>query len=99
MPSQKPRCCFHWLTRTVESSFQRKTFSGRYRTTFERAVRFGVTPRLHGRFELATLVSVTMPVNLQDDLADQIDEVERINESANELNREAEDVLEYQIIP
>lgn len=69
---------------------------------------------------------MTVPVNLPDDLADQIDhvaadrsafveeavkrmlrettetaqdEVERINELANELNREAEDVLEYQIIP
>lgn len=27
------------------------------------------------------------------------DEVARINEAADELNREAEDVLEYQVIP
>ena len=51
---------------------------------------------------------MTVQVNLPDDLVKQIDhaatdrsaadEVERIDAIAEELNREAEDVLEYQVI-
>ena len=69
---------------------------------------------------------MTVPVNLPDDLVEQIDhvagdrsafvaeavkrlrrestesardEIDRINELSEELNREAADVLEYQVIP
>lgn len=75
---------------------------------------------------LATLLRMSVPVNLPDELAAQIDhitrdrtrfvaeavrrllhesgrrpaedETARINQFADELNREAEDVLEYQVI-
>lgn len=75
---------------------------------------------------LVTLLSMTVSVNLPDDLVARIDDVAedrtafvveairnrlresnstsdtddllRINEAAEELNREAEDVLEYQVI-
>ena len=43
-----------------------------------------------------------LPMTIQVDLPEDIgglDETARINEVADELNREAADVLEYQVIP
>jgi len=54
---------------------------------------------------LAYVARMSVQITLPDDLAERIDhesttndDVARINEVADELNREAEDVLEYQVI-
>jgi len=47
----------------------------------------------------AFVVDAVRTVLLESDHDSDADEIARINEAADELNREAEDVLEYQVIP
>jgi len=42
---------------------------------------------------------MTIEVTLPDELVPGAAEIAMINEAADELNREAEDVLEYQAVP
>jgi len=47
----------------------------------------------------AFVVDAVRSVLRESDHDSDADEIARINEAADELNREAEDVLEYQVIP